>query len=167
MTGGMLYWSITRLQREDSIASFGCVGHTRPALWSRGCYCKHKFPGASAFYAKRSGFLRFRIAVLVPILPRRSPVRHIGHCTHWAGTHFLESDSRPLLRSCACSVVPSPRTRPHVGKVHTLKLWDAQTVVTVRILREAMLFFKSMLELSFKALFDCTTIIGRGGPKSK
>ena len=29
MTGGMLYLSITHLQREDSIASFGCVGHVR------------------------------------------------------------------------------------------------------------------------------------------
>lgn len=97
-------------------ASFRSVGHVQPALWPRGCYCKHKGTEASAFYAKRSGFLRFRIAVLVPILSRCPPVRHIGHCTHWAGTHFLESDSRPLLRSCACSIFPAAQAVPLEGR---------------------------------------------------
>ena len=23
---------------------FGCVGHVQPALWPRGCYCKHDWP---------------------------------------------------------------------------------------------------------------------------
>ena len=97
-------------------ASFRSVGHVQPALWPRGCYCKHKGTEASACYAKRSGFLRFRIAVLVPILSRCLPVRHIGRCTHWAGTHPLESGSRPLLRSCACSIFRHHGAAPHGGR---------------------------------------------------
>ena len=145
-------------------ASFGCVGHIRPALWPMGCYCKHKGTEASACYAKRSGFLRFRIAVFVPILSRCPPVRHIGRCTHWAGTHSLESDSRPLLRSCACSVVR------HHGAAH----WregahkrDGRPARCHRMdfLREAILFFKSVCWPISKGpvllyLYDTT-----GGPK--
>ena len=116
MTGGMLYWSITHLQREDTLQVFGCVGHIRPALWPRGCYCKHKGTEASACYAKRSGFLRFRIAVLVPILSRRLPVRHIGRRTHWAGSHFRQSYCRLQLRSCACLVVPAAQAVPLEGR---------------------------------------------------
>ena len=97
-------------------ASFGCVGHVRPAPRPRGCYCKHKGTEASAFYAKHTDFLHFYDAVHVPPFPCCPPVRHIGHCTHWAGTHFLESDSRPLLRSCACSVVRRKQRRPLGGR---------------------------------------------------
>ena len=121
MTGGMLYWSITHLQREDTLQVFGCVGHVQPALWPRGCYCKHKGTEASACYAKRSGFLRFRIAVLVPILSRCLPVRHIGRCTHWAGTYsqtVLPLAPAPVLRLFCC---PAPQGRPAWGKVHTIK----------------------------------------------
>lgn len=164
-TDGTLYQSITHMHKQMASASFGCVGHARPALWSRGCYCKHKWTEASICYAKHTDFLHFYDAVHVPPLPCRLSVRHIGCCTHEAGTHFLESDSRPLLRPCACSVVPSPQTRPHAGKVHTFKLWGAQTVVTVRISRDAMLFFKSTWELSLKALFDCISSIGLGAQK--
>lgn len=118
-TEGTLYLSITRLQREDSIASFGCVGHVQPALWSRGCYCKHKGTGSSVFYAGWSGFLRFCDAVHVPPLSRCPPAVHIGRCTNKAGTYFRRSYLRLQPRSCACLVVPSPQTRPHAGKVHT------------------------------------------------
>ena len=88
---------------------FGCVGHVQPALWPRGCYCKHKGTEASACYAKHTDFLRFCDAVHVPPLSRCPSVCHIGHCTHWAGSHFLESDSRLQLRSCACSIFPAHR----------------------------------------------------------
>ena len=147
-------------------ASFGCVGHVQPALWPRGCYCKHKGTEASACYAKRSGFLRFYDAVHVPSLLRRPPVRHIGRCTHWAGTHPLESDSRPLLRSCACSVVRSHRT------AHWREGAHKRTLPPVPLSQdgfsdEALLFFKSMLELSPKGPVLLYLYDTAGGPKSK
>lgn len=145
-------------------ASFGCVGHVRPALWPRGCYCKHKGTDASVFYAGQSGFLRFRDAVHVPPLSRCPPAVHIGRCTHWAGTHSLESDSRLLLRPCACSVVRH-HGAAHWGEGTHIQTRGAQTVVTVWLLREAMLFFKSTWELSLKALFDCISSIGLGAQK--
>ena len=130
MTGGMLYLSITHLQREDTSQVFGCVGHTRPASWARGCYCKHKGTEASVFYAKHTDFLRFRIAVFVPIFSRRPPVCHIGRCTHWAGSHSRQSCCRLQLRSCACSIFPAAQAVPLEGR-YTQKGTAAQNVVTV------------------------------------
>lgn len=147
-------------------ASFRSVGHVRPALWPRGCYCKHKGTEASAFYAKRSGFLRFRIAVLVPILSRWPPVRHIGHCTHWAGTHFLESDSRPLLRSCACSIVPAHRPSHWREGTHKRTL-PPIPLSQDGFSEEAMLFVKSISELSPKGSVLLYLKYTAGGPKSK
>lgn len=101
--------SITHLQREDTLQVFGCVGHVQPALWPRGCYCKHKGTEASVFYAGQSGFLRFRVAVHVPTLSRCPPAVHIGHCTHRAGSHSRRSYRRLQLRPCACSIFPAHR----------------------------------------------------------
>ena len=97
-------------------ASFGRVGHAPPALWPRGCYCKHKGTEASACYAKHTDFLHFYDAVHVPPLPCRPPVRHIGRCTHWAGSHFRQSYCRLQLRSCACLVVRRKQRRPLGGR---------------------------------------------------
>ena len=148
-------------------ASFGCVGHARPALWSRGCYCKHKGTEASICYAKHTDFLHFCDAVHVPPLPCCLSVCHIGCCTHWAGSHFRQSYCRLQLRSCACSIFPSPQTRPHAGKVHTFKRGTLRLLSRSEFWGKRYLFSKVDLELSFKALFDCISSIGLGGPKSK
>ena len=145
-------------------ACFRNVGHIRPSLWPRGCYCKHKRTEASVFYAKQSGFLRFCVAVHVPTRPRCPPAVHIGRCTPWAGSHSRQSYCRLQLRSCACSIVPAHRPS-HWGEGTHIQTWDAQAVVTAWILREAMLFFKGICGLSFKALFDCISSIGREAQK--
>lgn len=145
-------------------ASFRSVGHVRPALWPSGCYCKHKGTEASAFYAKRSGFLRFRIAVLVPILSRCPPVRHIGHCTHWAGTHFLESDSRPLLRSCACSIVPAHRPSHWREGAHKRTL-AARPVVTGWIFGESNAFFQKHIGAVSEGPCSFVPQVYGGGPQ--
>lgn len=97
-------------------ASFRNVGHIRQALWSMGCYCKHKGTDASVFYAGQSGFLRFRDAVHVPPLSRCPPAVHIGRCTHWAGSRSRQSCCRLQLRSCACSIVPATQAVPLEGR---------------------------------------------------
>lgn len=130
-------------------ASFGCVGHVRPALWPRGCYCKHKGTEASAFYAKHTDFLRFYDAVHVPPLSRCPSVCHIGRCTLWAGTHFLESDSRPLLRSCACSVVRH-HGAAHWGEGTHKRDWPPIPLSQDGFLREATPFFKGVSRPSSK-----------------
>ena len=38
-------------------ASFRSVGHIRPALWSRGCYCKHDWPQADVLGCQIYRFL--------------------------------------------------------------------------------------------------------------
>lgn len=120
---------------------FRNVGHIRPALWSRGCYCKHKGTGSSVFYAGWSGFLRFCDAVHVPPLPRCPPAVHIGRCTNKAGSHFRRSYLRVQPRSCACSIVLAHRPAPNGEGAYT-QIWDAQAVVTVWILSRQYFFSK-------------------------
>lgn len=146
-------------------ASFRSVGHVQPALWPRGCYCKHKGTEASAFYAKHTDFLHFYDAVHVPPFPCRLSVRHIGHRTHWAGSHFLESDSRLQLRSCACSIVPSPRTRPTGGKVHTRERCRPSRCHRMDFREKQCFFSKAYRSYLRRALFFCTSSIRRGAPK--
>lgn len=166
MTGGMLYLSITHLQREDTLQVFGCVGHIRPALWPRGCYCRHKGTEASAFYAKHTDFLHFYDAVHVPPFPCRLSVCHIGHCTHWAGSHFLESDSRLQLRSCACSIFPAHRPSHWREGAHKRTL-PPVPLSQDGFSEEAMLFVKSISELSPKGSVLLYFYDTAGGPKSK
>ena len=143
---------------------FGCVGHVRLALWPRGCYCKHKGTEASACYAKHTDFLHFYDAVHVPPLPCCPSVCHIGRCTHWAGTHFLESDSRPLLRSCACSIFRHHGAAPHGESAHK-RTMPPSPLSQDGFLREAILFFKSVCWPISKGLFFCISMIRLGTQK--
>ena len=116
------------------------------------------------YYAKRSGFLRFYDAVHVPSLPRRLPVRHIAHCTHKVGTHFLESDSRPLPRSCACSIFPAHRPSHWREGAHK-RDWPPIPLSQDGFLREATPFFKGVSRPPSKGLFHCISSIGLEAPK--
>ena len=122
-------------------ASFGCVGHVRPALWPRGCYCKHKGTEASICYAKHTDFLHFYDAVHVPPLPCRLSVCHIGCCTHRAGSHFRQSYCRLQLRSCACLIVPATQAVPLEAR-YTQKRPAARPVVTGWIFGRSNAFFQ-------------------------
>lgn len=130
-------------------ASFRSVGHVRPAPWPRGCYCKHKVTEASICYAKHTDFLHFYDAVHVPPLPCRLSVCHIGCCTHWAGTHSLESDSRPLLRSYTCSIFPAKQAVPLEARC-TQKRLAARPVVTGWIFKGSDTFFQRCIEAILK-----------------
>ena len=109
-----------------------------------GYYCRYKMAGASACYAKRSGFLHFCDAVHVPPLPCRLPVCHLGRWPHCAGTHFLESDSRPLPRSYTCSICRHHGAAPHGGKC-TQKNAAARPVVTGWMFEGGDTFFQKCL----------------------
>lgn len=147
-------------------ASFGCVGHARPALWSRGCYCKHKGTGSSVFYAGWSGFLRFCDAVHVPPLLRCPPAVHIGRCTNKAGKHSRRSCPRFQPRSCACSIVLAHRPAPNGEGTHK-RDWPPVPLSQDGFLRDAILFFKSISKLSSKGLVLLYLYDTAGDPKSK
>ena len=157
--------SITHLQREDTLQVFGCVGHIPPALWPRGCYCKHKGTEASACYAKHTDFLHFYDAVHVPPLPCRLSVCHIGRCTHWAGTYSRQSCRRLQLRSCACSIFRHHGADPLEGRCTQENAGRSSRCHRMDFLREATPFFKGVLGLSSKGLFFCVSMIRREAQK--
>lgn len=144
--------------------SFGCVGHARPALWSRGCDCKHKWTEASICYAKHTDFLHFYDAVHVPPLPCRMSVCHIGCCTHWAGSHFRQSYRRLQLRSCACLVVPATQAVPLEGRC-TQKRLAAHPVVTGWIFEGGNAFFQKHIEAILKGPCSFVSQVYGGAPK--
>ena len=144
------------------ITGFGCVGHVRLCSWPSGCYCRYKMTGASVFYAKHTDFLRFRDAVRVPPLPRCPPMRHIGRCTHKAGSHSRRSCRRLQPRFYTCLISRHPRMPPkkregthkrkrRAGCCHGLHFRDGHT------------FFQKYMWAISDALFYCTPIIGLGG----
>ena len=82
MTGGMLYWSITHLQREDTL-QVSDVSDTLGQPYGLGTVTASMTGHKWMFWdAKYTDFLRFRIAVLVPIHLRRPAIHHIPHRTH-------------------------------------------------------------------------------------
>ena len=165
MTGGMLYLSIAHLQREDTLQVFGCAGHIRPALWPRGCYCKHKGTEADVLPCQ---IYRFRA-----LLYRCSrsdtftPSTDTPHGTSYAlGWHLLPavvlSAPAPVLRLLNC---PGPQAVPLEGRCTQSDARRSDCCHGLNFEGEAMLFFKSISRLSLKALFDCTSSIRRGAPK--
>lgn len=145
-------------------ASFGCVGHARPALWSRGCYCKHKGTGSSVFYAGWSGFLRFCDAVHVPPLPRCPPAVHIGRCTNKAGKHSRRSCPRFQPRSCACSIVLAHRPAPNGEGTHIQTVGRSDCCHGLNF-EGCNTFFQKYQTACLKALSDCISSIAARGPK--
>ena len=145
-------------------ASFGCVGHVQPALWPRGCYCRYKMAGASAFYAKHTDFLHFYDAVHVPSLPCRPSGRHIAHCTHKTGTYSRQSCCRLQSRSYTCSIFRHHGAAPCGEGAHKRTL-PPVPLSQDGFLREAMLFFKSISELSSKGPVLLYLYDTAGGPK--
>ena len=148
------------------IAGFGCAGHIRPALCPRGCYCKHKMAEASVFYAKQSGFLRFRIAVLVPTHLRCPPAVHIGRCTPWAGSHFRQSYCRLQLRSCACSIVPAHRPTPDGEGTHNQTVGRSDCCHGLNF-EGGNAFFQKHIEAVLQGPVWLYLKYRAGGPKSK
>ena len=146
-------------------ASFGCAGHVRPALWTRGCYCRYKIAGVSVLLCQTHRFL----ALLRCCSRSTASMPSVGlpHSTLYTQDwHLLPA----VVLSAPVPVLHLFNFPGHTGrltgeKVHTFKLWGAQAVVTACILKEATLFFKSICGLSFKALFDCISSIGRVAQK--
>lgn len=110
--------------------------------------------------AKYTDFLRFRIAVLVPIHPRRPAIHHIPHRTHEAGTY--SQTVLPLAPAMGSHLFnfPGHTGRPTGGKVHTFKHGALRLLSRSEFRGKRYLFSKVDLELSFKALFDCVSSIG-------
>ena len=145
-------------------ASFRSVGHVRSAPWPRGCYCRYKMAGVSAFYAKHTDFLHFYDAVHVPSLPCRPSVCHIAHCTHKTGTYSRQSCCRLQSRSYTCSIFPAHRPSHWREGAHN-QVWGAQAVVTACILMEATPFFKGMFLGCPSRPCSFVSLVYGGGPQ--
>ena len=97
-------------------ASFGCVGHVQPALWPRGCYCKHDWPQVDVLGCQIYRFLA------LPYRCSRSdtsaPPGDTPHPTSYTlGWHLLPAVvlSAPAVGSRLFNF-PAPRCRPPKGR---------------------------------------------------
>lgn len=146
-------------------ASFGCAGHVRPALWPRGCYCKHDWPQADVLGCQIYRFLA------PPCRCSRSdtsaPSADTPHPTSYTqGWHTLPAVvlSAPAVGSHLFDC-PGRTGRPTGGKVHTRNTGRSDCCHGLNFRGRAMLFFKSISELFPKGLFHCSSSIRRGAPK--
>ena len=148
-------------------ASFGCVGHVQPALWPRGCYCKHDWPQVDVL-----GCQIYRLLALLCRCSRSdtfTPPGDTPHPTSYTlGWHLLPDG---LAAGSSCGVTPvqfsGPTGPPRMRKVHTRERCRPSRCHRMDFSGEAMLFFKSMLELSPKGPVLLYLYDTAGGPKSK
>ena len=93
---------------------------------------------------------------------RRYTTSHIVH-TRLAPT----PDSRAVGSSCGVTPVQfsRPTGRPIGGNVHTIKYEALRLLSRSKFWREQCFFSKAYSRLSFKALFDCISSIGRDAQK--
>lgn len=123
-------------------ASFGCVGHARPALWSRGYYCRYDWPQVDVL-----GCQIYRLLAL-PYRCSRSdtsaPPGDTPHPTSYTrGWHLLPDG---LAAGSSYGVTPVQFSRPHRPShwregTHKRE-WPLRLLSRSEFLREAMLFSK-------------------------
>ena len=167
MTGGMLYLSITHLQREDTLQVFGCVGHIRPALWPRGCYCKHDWPQVDVL-----GCQIYRL-LAHPCRCSRSdtftPPGDTPHPTSYTQDWHLLPDGLAAGSSCGVTPVQFSGTTvpPTEGKVHTRERWPLVPLSQDGFFEGGDTFFQKCLLAYLKGPVLLCLYDTAGGPKSK
>ena len=126
-------------------ASFGCAGHVRPALWPRGCYCKHDWPQVDVL-----GCQVYRFLALLRCCSRSTaftPSADIPHPTSYTQGWQTLPQVLPTVPTVGSRLLNCPgRTgRPTKGKVHTKEM-AAHPVVTGWIFGRSSAFFQKHIE---------------------
>ena len=158
--------SITHLQREDTSQVFGCVGHIRPALWPRGCNCKHDWPQVDVLGCQIYRFLA------LPCRCSRSdtsaPPVDTPHPTSYTQGWQTPPAVVPLVPTVGSRLFnfPGPQAVPLEAR-YTQKRWPLRLLSRSEFSGKAMLFFKSISELSPKGPVLLYLKYTAGGPKSK
>ena len=116
--------------------------------------------------AKYTDFLRFRIAVLVPIRLRRPAIHHIPHRTHKAGTY--SQTVLPLAPAMGSRMFnfPGPQAVPLEGR-YTQGTLAARPVVTGWIFEGGNAFFQKHVIACLKGPVSLYLKYRAGGQKSK
>ena len=146
-------------------ASFRSVGHVQPALWPRSCYCKHDWPQVDVL-----GCQIYRLRALLCRCSRSdtfTPPGDTPHPTSYTQDWHLLPDGLAAGSSCGVTLVQfsRPTGRPTGGKVHTITCGALTLLSRSKFWRERHLFSKVYFGLSFKALFDCISMIRQGAQK--
>ena len=103
--------------------------------------------------AKYTDFLRFRIAVLVPIHLRRPAIHHIPHRTHKTGTYSQTVLPLAPVVGSRLFCCPVPQDRPLGGR-YTQKELTAQPVVTGWMFEGGNAFFQKHIGAVLKGPFS-------------
>ena len=146
---------------------FGCVGHTRSALWPRGCYCRYDWPQVDVL-----GCQIYRFLALLCRCSRSdtfTPPGDTPHPTSYTlGWHLLPAVvlSAPAVGSHLFNF-PAQTAPPTGGNVHTRERWPPVPLSQDGFLREAILFFKSVCWPISKGPVLLYLYDTAGGPKSK
>ena len=146
---------------------FGCVGHVQPALWPRGCYCKHDWPQVDVL-----GCQIYRFLALLYRCSRSdtsAPPGDTPHPTSYTlGWHLLPAVvlSAPAVGSHLFNF-PGTTAPSHWRECEHTRNWPHVPLSQAGFLREAILFFKSVCWPISKGPVLLYLYDTAGGPKSK
>ena len=145
-------------------ACFRNVGHIRPALWPRGCNCKHDWPQVDV--------LGCQIYRLLALLCRcsRSDTSTSSNGTPHPTSYTQGWQTLPAVVLSVPTVVsrlfnfPAPRCRPLEGKC-TQKGGRPSRCHRMDVREKQCFFSKACLSYLRRALFFCVSSIRLGAPK--
>ena len=146
-------------------ASFGCVGHARPALWPRGCYCKHDWPQVDVL-----GCQIYRLLALLCRCSRSdtsAPPVNTPHPTSYTQGWQTLPAVVPLVPTVESRLFnfPGHTGRPTGGKVHTKEAGRSDCCHGLNFWGRQCFFSKAYRGYPQRALLFCISSIRRGAPK--